>query len=237
MKIISWNCKMAYRKKAEFILKYYHPDIAVVPECEYLGEDTPKRLWFGDNRKKGIGIFSYSDFELELHEAYNPSFKYVIPIKMKGPLEFNLFAIWAMNDSQDVRKRYIGQVYSAIMHYKELLNDPAVIIGDFNWNVVWDAKPDYPLYGTLIDVINFLESRKIRSAYHEFCREDFGKETKPTLFMYHRQSKPYHVDYCFASSDFKVSNAEIGNFDEWIGKSDHMPIIVTFDDDKSKAMN
>ncbi len=83
MKIISWNCKMAYRKKAESLLKY-HPDLAVVPECEYMGEETPKRLWFGDNRKKGLGIFSYSDFELELHEEYNPSFKYVIPIKVKG---------------------------------------------------------------------------------------------------------------------------------------------------------
>ncbi len=34
MKIISWNCNMAYRKKADLILKY-HPDLVVVPECEY----------------------------------------------------------------------------------------------------------------------------------------------------------------------------------------------------------
>ena len=100
----------------------YHPDIVVVLECEYMGEETPKRLWFGDNCKKGIGIFSYSDFELELHEEYNPSFKYIIPIKIHGPLEFNLFAIWAMNDLQEVRKRYIGQFYSAIKHYKALLD-------------------------------------------------------------------------------------------------------------------
>lgn len=191
---------MAYRKKAESILKY-QPDIAVIPECEYLGEDTSKQLSFGDNRNKGIGIFSYSDFELELHDEYNPSFKYVIPIKVKGPLDFNLFAIWAMNNLEDVKKRYIGQVYSAIMHYKALLDEPTVIMGDFNWNVIWDAKPDYPLYGNLIDVIKILESKKIRSVYHEFYNEDFGKETKPTLFMYHRHNRPYHVDYCFASSD------------------------------------
>jgi len=115
MKIISWNCKMTYRNKAKSLLEY-HPDLAVIPECEFKRENTPKNLWFGDNRKKGIGIFSYSDFELELHEEYNPSFKYVIPIKVKGPFEFNLFAIWAMNDLQEVRKRYIGQVYSAITH-------------------------------------------------------------------------------------------------------------------------
>jgi exodeoxyribonuclease III len=218
---------MTYRKKAEFILKY-QPDIAVIPECEYLGEDKSHQLWFGDNHKKGIGIFSYSDFELGLHEAYNPSFKYVIPIKVKGPLDFNLFAIWAMNDLEDVKKRYIGQVYSAMTHYKALLNEPTVVMGDFNWNVIWDAKSDYPLYGTFTDVIKILENRKIRSVYHEYYNEDFGKETKPTLFMYHRQNRPYHVDYCFASSDLVVSNVEVGNFNDWIGKSDHMPIIITF---------
>ena len=45
MKIISWNCKMAFRRKAESLLKY-HPDLAVVPECKYMGEHKPKRLWF-----------------------------------------------------------------------------------------------------------------------------------------------------------------------------------------------
>ena len=120
MKIVSWNCKMAYRKKDKSI-SAYRPDLVVVPECEYLGE-TGQNLWFGDNRKKGIGIFSCSGLELELHDSYNPAFKYVVPIRVKGPLEFNLFAIWAMNDADDLRQRYIGQVYSALNHYKNLLN-------------------------------------------------------------------------------------------------------------------
>ena len=40
---------------------------------------------------------------------------------------------------------------------------------------------------------------------------------------------------CFASTDFEVSYVEVGNFDDWIGKSDHMPIIVTFDEVKKEA--
>jgi exodeoxyribonuclease-3 len=227
MKIISWNCRMAYRKKAESILKY-HPDLAIIPECEYMGEQTTKRLWFGDNPKKGLGIFSYSDYELELHEQYNNEFKYIIPIKVKGSSEFNLIAIWALNDSEDVRKRYIGQIYLAIKYYEELLDKPTIIIGDFNWNAIWDAKPDYPLYGNLADVIAILKNKNIRSIYHEFYNEEFGKETRPTLFMYHRQDRPYQVDYCFASSDFNVGKVEVGTFKDWIKKSDHMPIIGTF---------
>ena len=130
---------MAYRKKAKSILKYC-PDLVVVPECEYFKGETTKNLWLGDNHKKGVGVFSYSDLELELNEKYDPSFRYVIPINVTGPHEFNLIAVWAMNDFEDVRKRYIGQVYSAINYYKALLEEPTIIIGDFNWNAIWVHK-------------------------------------------------------------------------------------------------
>jgi exodeoxyribonuclease-3 len=69
----------------------------------------------------------------------------------------------------------------------------------------------------------------IRSAYHEFFNEKFGKETRPTFFMHHSENKPYHIDYCFASSDFNVRNAEVGNFQDWIMRSDHVPLIVDFE--------
>jgi exodeoxyribonuclease-3 len=73
----------------------------------------------------------------------------------------------------------------------------------------------------------------IRSAYHEFFNEKFGKETRPTFFMHHSENKPYHIDYCFASSDFNIRNMEIGNFNEWIKKSDHVPLIVNFECNKN----
>jgi exonuclease III len=34
MKIITWNCNMAFRKKADWILQY-EPDILIIPECEH----------------------------------------------------------------------------------------------------------------------------------------------------------------------------------------------------------
>jgi exodeoxyribonuclease III len=45
--------------------------------------------------------------------------------------------------------------------------------------------------------------------------------------MHHKESKPYHIDYCFISPDFKISNVEVGLYEDWIKKSDHMPIIMT----------
>jgi len=221
---------MAYWKKAKLISEY-HPDLMVIPECEFF-EKTKKNLWFGDNSKKGIGIFSYSDFKFQLHDTYNPSFRYVIPIRVMGMVEFNLFAVWAMDDANNVRQRYIGQVHSALKYYEKLLVEPTIIMGDFNWNAIWDRSPDNPLRGNLADVVELLKSHGIQSAYHEFYREDFGKETKPTFFMYHKHDKPYHIDYCFASSGFSVQQVDVGNFDSWIKKSDHMPLAVTLEYDK-----
>ncbi|MCX6679304.1 MAG: endonuclease/exonuclease/phosphatase family protein [Methanothrix sp.] len=229
MKIVSWNCKMAFRNKLNYV-QGFNPDIVVVPECENFGKQTTKCIWFGENRSKGIGIFSYSDFEIELSPDYNASFKYIIPLIVKGPTNFNLLAVWAMNDSIDIRKRYIGQVWLAINYYKELLEGPLIIIGDFNWNKIWDAKPKYPLYGNLIDVIEILKDKEIKSAYHSFYEEEFGKETRPTLFMHHNKNKSYHVDYCFASKNFKLENVEIGEYSDWAKKSDHMPLMITFNE-------
>jgi exodeoxyribonuclease III len=216
---------MAYRKKAENIIELY-PEIVVVPECESIEEQTSKRLWFGDNLKKGLGMYSYSSFDLTPHEQYNPDFKYVVPIKVSGEINFTLIAIWAMNDTQDRSRRYIGQVYLALNYYKEMLDKPVIIIGDFNSNMIWDYTSHYGLCGNFSDVVNMLKSKSIYSAYHHFYSEEFGKETRPTLFMYRNQKKSYHVDYCFASDHFKVQDLQIGESANWIGYSDHMPVMV-----------
>src|SRR3989338_2615674 len=151
MRIVSWNCKMAYRNKEEYMIKY-SPDIAIIPECDSIDEQTNKRMWFGENKKKGLGIFSYSNYEFEMSQKYNPSFRYVIPIKVTGQINFTILAVWAMNEPINVKQRYIGQVFSAIKYYKELLDQPIIIIGDFNWNVIWDMKLDYPLSGTFSEL-------------------------------------------------------------------------------------
>ena len=91
MKLIAWNCNMAFRKKAEFILPY-NPDIAVISECE-----NPEKLkfpadsklptdilWYGTNPHKGLGVFSYSDYRFQLLDCHNPDFKNILPIAVTG---------------------------------------------------------------------------------------------------------------------------------------------------------
>src|SRR5215218_9665886 len=105
MKIITWNCNMAFRKKAALILAH-NPDILVIPECE-----NPDRLkfadeilkptdilWFGKNENKGLGIFSYNGYKLKPRKIHNPELRMIIPVTVKGGgFELNLFAVLANN--------------------------------------------------------------------------------------------------------------------------------------------
>ena len=61
------------------------------------------------------------------------------------------------------------------------------------------------------------------SVYHKSRGENFGNETKATLYLTKEKEKTYHIDYMFAR---KSGTVDIGNYDDWIKYSDHMPLIV-----------
>lgn len=235
MKIITWNCNMAFRKKAGLILTH-KPDIAVIPECEHpdklkfeTGVPVPNdMLWFGSNQNKGLGIFSYSSYKFQLSDHHNPDFRIIVPLIVKNKKqEFSLFAVWA-NNPQDKGYQYIGQVWKAMNFYAGLLrNKKTILVGDFNSNTIWD-KPRRE--GNHSTVVKFLEARGIHSTYHKFFSQNQGKEKHNTLFMYRHKDKSYHIDYCFASKDLirKLSHVEVGKHSKWCKHSDHTPLIVSF---------
>lgn len=237
MKLITWNCNMAFRKKADIILAH-QPDILVVPECEHpdrllFDSNTPKPtdvLWFGQNQHKGLAIFSYCDFRFRVIDVHNDNFKMVIPIAVTGNhFDFTLFAIWA-NNPHDPEGAYITQVWKAVKYYGALIaNKKTILIGDFNSNTIWD-RPRRE--GNHTTVVNKLEEKGIFSVYHKHFNQVHGKEQHPTLYMYRHQDKAYHIDYCFASSDMlaHLKSVEVGEFEFWKMYSDHVPVIVTFDE-------
>jgi len=238
MRIITWNCNMAFRKKAEAILQY-KPDILVVPECEHpdklkFDDDTLKPtdvLWFGSNQSKGLGIFSYCDSRLKVLRCHKPEFRWVVPVAVKGKqFNFTIYAIWAYNPT-DPDGCYVTQVWKAIHQYNRMLGRKNTIMaGDFNSNTIWD-KPRR--VGNHSAVVARLERKGIRSAYHSHFKQLQGKEEHPTLYMYRHKDKPYHIDYCFVSQDMldKLQSVEIGEYEYWRKYSDHVPVIATFDID------
>lgn len=236
MKIIAWNCNMCFRRKAEFI-QFYEPDIVVVSECEHPDKlkfnsqtKLPKDVcWYGENKNKGLGVFSYGDYKLQLLKKHKPDFKIILPISVtKKEFNLTLFAVWA-NNPLDKKYQYIGQVWKALNHYKSLLKSENVILaGDFNSNSVWD-KPRREFNHS--SVVKLLEKKKIFSVYHEYQNQKQGAELHPTWYMYRHSDKPYHLDYCFASNNLmeKLKRVEIGSYAQWREYSDHMPIMVDFD--------
>jgi exonuclease III len=235
MRVITWNCNMAYRRKAAFILKL-EPDIIVLSECEQpsrllFDEDTKAPadiVWHGTNPHKGLAVVSYGNYKLELMRIHNPDIKTVLPVKVTGKDEtFIILAIWAYNPL-DTAYVYIGQVLKALEHYKKLFrNYEVLLMGDFNGNVIWD-KPRKK--ANFSDVIKLLEAKGIKSVYHAHLDQTYGKEEWPTFYLHRNRDKPYHLDYCFASGSFlkRLISVEIGKYDDWTMHSDHSPIIVTF---------
>lgn len=227
---------MSYRTKAGFILKY-KPDIVVVPECEHpdklkFGKQVPVPndiFWFGTNPNKGLGVFSYGCYRFKLYKNHNPEFKNILPLVVTGgEFKFTLFAIWA-NNPLDKEGAYVTQVWKALHFYDDIIKKRnTLLVGDFNSNTIWD-KPRR--IGNHSAVVAKLETKKIFSAYHYFHQQQQGKEKHPTLFMYRHQDKPYHIDYCFASSDLikRISKVQVGSYKKWSKFSDHIPLLVTFD--------
>jgi len=227
---------MAFRKKADIILKH-QPDILIVPECEgpnklIFSAEAQKptdSLWFGQNPNKGLGIFSYCNFRLKVLDVHEDSFKMVIPIAVSNEqFGFTLFAIWA-NNPKDPDGHYITQVWKAINHYDALIrNRQTILVGDFNSNTIWD-KPKRE--GNHSTVVKKLEAKDIYSVYHKHFNQTQGTEQHPTLYMYRKKDKSYHIDYCFASKDIldHLNSVEVGEYGFWCRYSDHVPVIVTFD--------
>jgi exodeoxyribonuclease-3 len=236
MKIITWNCNMAFRKKAPFILAY-KPDILIIVECEHqeklLNKVSPPEptdiLWFGKNPHKGLAIFSFGDYQLKVLNNHNENLKMIIPIQVTGVhFNFNLFLIWAYNPD-DTEGRYITQVWKAITYYDEMLtNQPTMFIGDFNSNTIWDYQKNK--LGSHSAVVKLLEDKGIFSTYHTHHNQTQGTEGHPTFYLYRHKDKPYHIDYCFVSMDMleKLKSVDIGEYDYWTKYSDHVPLIVTF---------
>jgi exonuclease III len=235
MTVITWNCNMAFRKKANAILPY-QPDVLVIQECEHPGKiDFTEHLlqpthviWVGDNQNKGVGIFLYNGFTGKLHKSHTPNIKFVAPIAVKcGKQNFMLFAIWA-NNPADKDGAYVTQIWKALARYKNLIRKTNTILtGDFNSNTIWD-KPRRE--GNHSTVVNSLAKKGIGSTYHIFYNQTQGKEVDATWFLHRNHQKPYHLDYCFASADMlqHLQQVQIGKHQHWLKYSDHMPVISTF---------
>jgi exonuclease III len=230
LKIVTWNCNGALRKKLAK-LKTYDADIYVIQECENPAETkhdeytvwAENHLWIGDTKNKGIGIFAKKEIDLKQlnwSDHYKGKrVKHFLPCVVND--DFNLLAIWThQNNSSSYA--YIGQLWKYLQMHKSKLNK-SLLIGDFNSNKIWDKPRRHWNHS---DVVAELKELGIQSFYHLYFKENFGVETQPTFFLTKKLDKTYHLDYIFGSKEFSrnLKNLELGKVEQWIKISDHLPI-------------
>jgi len=235
LKILTWNCNGALRKKFEHLLDF-DANIHIIQECENPIESkhakymawAENHLWIGDTKNKGIGIFADKGIQLERldwSDIYEDlKVKHFLPCNVNQ--DFDLLAVWTHSNNSPTFG-YIGQMWKYLQVHQSKLKK-SLILGDFNSNVFWDKSHRWWNHS---DVVKELKEIGIESLYHKYWNEEQGKETRPTLFLQKNLGKPYHIDYVFGSMLFQkgLKKMEVGDVNQWIRISDHMPIICEFE--------
>ena len=245
MRIVAWNCAKALHRKFDPLLAL-KPDIAVVPECaepEILARkcDPPAfsapPIWIGGNQNWtpgngadrwvnfGLGVFFFNGAAGHIHGRFNSGLFLMLPIEVTAPRRFNLLAVWAPTG---FRKPDPGPLRRALEFYRRFLTGvDAVVAGDFNNNVTFDAPGWASNHSNARDT---LDGYQLVSAYHAKTGENYGAESKPTHYHHWDRHKPFHIDFIYmphswTQQDFSV---EVGSFDDWSGArvSDHAPLTL-----------
>jgi exodeoxyribonuclease-3 len=239
MRLVAWNCNMALHRKMDALLAL-RPDVAVISECAAparlaerfdLGNLASEPVWVGANRDKGLAVFAFNGYCAKLAADYRSSLRFIAPVRVTGPVNFNLLAVWAQNFSAGIRrKRQPGPVRLALRHYRAFLAEgPAALAGDFNNNYYWD-KPGYLINHS--HTVETLERLGLVSAYHAARGEAQGAESEPTHFWRDRRKDgpTYHIDYIFLPRAWAGALRElrVGDFESWCGNglSDHVPVVA-----------
>jgi exonuclease III len=235
MRIVTWNCQGAYRKKAQQ-LSGFAADLVIIQECECPaklrfpanGQRPTDLLWQGDNPDKGVGVFAHvGDLRYTLYEQYNPAIRHCIPIQVSGAFDLHLLAIWAMGHPIKARS-YVGQLYAALQWYADFIREKeTIIIGDWNSNAIWDRERAVTNHSAVIEL---LDAVGLVSIYHTYFGEAHGQEQQNTFFLHRIPQKGYHLDYCVAPKSWlpRLKSVEVGAYEAWSGYSDHMPLFVEF---------
>lgn len=226
LKIVTWNCNGAFRKKFAALAKF-DADILVIQECEDPAQtkDIAYRdfaqnyLWLGPTKNKGLGVFARRGILLSKVGLELEPLELFLPVLVNG--QWPLLACWT-RQANSPTFRYIGQLWKLLQKERSFLaSETAMLIGDLNSNSRWD---EWDRWWNHSDVVRELEGLGLSSAYHRHFSELQGEESKPTLFLQRKIEKPYHIDYGFFGPKWEINNVDVGEPVDWLEYSDHMPL-------------
>lgn len=223
--LVGWNCNGGLRGAKAERLAELAPDVAVVSECANNAEvpGLDRVGWTGTYPTKGLGVFARPELGASVDPSWDATREWFLPVRLEA-LGIDVLAVWAMN-----RAGGEGQpkwrTRRALDHYAAFLGrGRAVVIGDFNDNVRWD-RPSYPAFaGTLED----LGAKGYVSLYHARTGQRHGAETGTTIYWRRKLEARYLIDHAFLPEAWlgAVERFDIGTAENWLGESDHMPLML-----------
>lgn len=228
MRIVTWNCNGALRRKFHH-LDQFAADVVVVQECEDPAQSDSEYMkwagvyvWRGKNKNKGIGVFARTSKTIRALDWEANGLEQFLPVQIGD--DFTLLAVWTKYNGAPTFG-YIGQFWKYLQLNKDNISGCTIICGDFNSNAIWD-KPRRHWNHT--DCVNELSELGFASVYHVLRGEEQGKELSPTLYLHRNERKPYHIDYIFSLAKIAADDSsliQVGHHTEWLSISDHMPMI------------
>jgi exonuclease III len=253
LRLFSWNFDWNKRKPDALmedkinLIKKFQPDIVILQECKYydclrLKSEFNNFAWYGDGRDSDLGIGMFSNiWNIKLYpsHSYTNPFRYIVPYLIsKNNVRISIFSIWAkdminrklsdgkMYKDEFYNLKYAYNIVSAIDYYKDILNEPAILVGDFN-----SADTEQNRYPEHAKLLSKLEKYKIFNCTRlPDCTYYKDFEFLPTFFMNYNLNKGVVDDYCFISQDEKeilnIPMISVGIPEKWIKYySDHVPIM------------
>lgn len=223
MRVVSWNCAGAFRKKSEPLFSL-EADVYCIQECENPEKhahafeellDGRNIIWKGTDPKgdKGVAVISRADIPISRLDWGGDELRDFLSVSIVGT-DIAVVDVWACQP-------YIEQFLAWLDICEAHVNEDTALLGDFNSNKVWDVKHGVSCH---TDAVGRLSRLGLESAYHLFSGEEQGEESQPTFFLYRHADRPYHLDYAFASPSL-MTGFHIA-YGDWLELSDHLPIVL-----------
>lgn len=220
MRIVSWNCSMAYYKKRHLI-EALQPDVVILQEVakkDISAAEHPFAAWTGSNLNKGLGVVGFANARYKISEHADPNLPWHLPFSIDG---LNVIALWAHQLDRELR--YVRVTHEIVDRHAEFLSGGnALLMGDFNSNTVWDRAHPGRNHSMLVGKLTGLG---LSSVYHRDGVNDQGAEPTKTYFHTRNLRFGHHIDYAFLS-DGIPADLRVGVSEDWLGHSDHMPLIL-----------
>lgn len=230
LRIACWNCADGLaRKKA--LLTRIDADLIVVSEVRQTDFAALSTLFAASvysptATARGIATFSHLP-ELTQQRYQAPDGAECYQRLRLGAVD--ILAAWVKPQGS-----YTAPAQRTLTHFlrSKPRSNPAlhrIVLGDLNLNPGFDRVK---ATGRATALVAMLGRYGMRSLYHQHSGEDFGTETRATHYFLRDRSRPFHIDFIFASWGLTLRRLELGDPADWIGTGlgDHVPLIAELED-------